>query len=128
MHSDPRVSKRLRNKDTKWLPMPLIMAFVRERGNVIDYEIPISGNLKDPDFHLNDVLMDLLENIFVKPATTGYRLQVKNMESEIEKSLTLKWNFSQKTLSTIQAKFVDEMVEFRKRISCIDPHLPDAIH
>jgi hypothetical protein len=39
-------------------------------------------------------LMDLLTNIFVKPATTPYRLQVKNMEAEIEKSLTLKVEIS----------------------------------
>lgn len=28
---DPRVGKRIRKKDTKWIPVPLIMAFVRER-------------------------------------------------------------------------------------------------
>ena len=68
------------------------MAFIRERGNVIDYEIPITGNLKDPDFHLSDVIFDLLGNIFIKPPTTPYIFQVKNIETEIEKSLTLKWN------------------------------------
>jgi hypothetical protein len=112
---DPRVTKRLRNKDARWIPMPLILAFIRERGNVIDYEIPITGNLKNPKFHLHEVLMDLLENIFVKPATTAYRLQVKNMETEIEKSLTLKWDFRQKSLLIPQEKFVKEMVDFLKK-------------
>jgi hypothetical protein len=51
---DPRRTKRVRNKDKSWLPLPLIMSLVRERGNVIDYEIPITGNLKDPKFHLKD--------------------------------------------------------------------------
>jgi len=74
---DPRVTKRLRKKDAKWIPMPLIMALIRERGNVIDYEIPITGSLKNPKFHLHDVLVDLIENIFVKPATTPYRMEVK---------------------------------------------------
>jgi hypothetical protein len=109
---DPRVSKRLRNKDQKWLPMPLIMSFIRERGNVIDYEIPITGNLKNPKFHLHDILMDLLENIFVKPATTPYRLEVKNMEAEIEKSHALKWKMRQGSLLPNQEKFVDTMVDF----------------
>jgi hypothetical protein len=94
--------------------MPLIMSFIRERGNVIDYEIPITGDLKNPKFHLHDVLMDLLTNIFVKPATTPYRLQVKNMETEIEKSLTLKWNFRQSSLLPGQEKFVNAMVGFLK--------------
>ena len=58
---DPRVTKRLRNKDKQWIPLPLIMAFIRERGNVIDYEIPITGNLKNPKFHFHDVLVDLLK-------------------------------------------------------------------
>jgi hypothetical protein len=111
---DPRVTRRLRNKDTKWIPLPLIMSLIRERGNVIDYEIPITGNLKNPKFHLHDVIMDLLTNIFVKPATTGYRLQVKNTETEIEKSLTLKWKFRQPSLLTSQEKFVNRIVDFLK--------------
>jgi hypothetical protein len=109
---DPRVTKRLRNKDTKWLPMPLIMSLIRERGNVIDYEIPITGNLKNPKFHLHDVLMDLLTNIFVKPATGPYRMQVKNMEAEIEKSHSLKWTMRQHSLLPNQEKFVNAIVEF----------------
>ncbi|TRZ70658.1 MAG: DUF748 domain-containing protein [Bacteroidetes bacterium] len=111
---DPRVSKRLRNKDKKWLPLPLIMSLIRERGNVIDYEIPITGNLKDPKFHLHDILVDLIENIFVKPATAPYRMQVKNLETEIEKSLTLKWEVRQSSLLPDQEKFVGKMVDFLK--------------
>ena len=109
---DPRVTRRLRNKDTKWIPLPLIMSFIRERGNVIDYEIPITGNLKNPKFHLHDVIFDLLNNIFVKPATTSYRLQVKNIETEIEKSLTLKWEMRNSSLRPNQVKFIERMADF----------------
>jgi hypothetical protein len=109
---DPRISKRIRNKDAKWIPLPLIMAFIRERGNVIDYEIPITGNLNNPNFHLHDVILDLLGNIFVKPATTPYRMQVKNIENDIEKSLTLKWNIRQNALLPDQEKFVRRMAAF----------------
>jgi hypothetical protein len=92
--------------------MPLIMSLIRERGNVIDYEIPMTGNLKNPKFHFHDVLMDLLTNIFVKPATGPYRMQVKNIETEIEKSLTLKWTVRQHSLLPNQEKFVNAMVDF----------------
>jgi hypothetical protein len=109
---DPRVTKRLRNKDIRWIPAPLIMSFIRERGNVIDYEIPITGNLKNPKFHLRYVLLDLLENIFVKPATTPYRMLVKNMETEIEKSLTIKWEMRHSSLLLSQEKFIERMADF----------------
>jgi Domain of Unknown Function (DUF748) len=111
---DPRVTRRIRNDNTKWLPMPMIMAFVRERGNVIDYTVPITGNLKDPKFHMRDVVFDVIKNIFVKPATTPYRMKVKNLETEIEKSLTVKWEMRQHVLTPHQKKFVRKISNFLK--------------
>ena len=112
---DPRVSKRIRNKDTKWIPVPLIMAFIRERGNVIDYEIPITGDLKNPKFHIWGVLLDLLENMVVKPVTTPYRIEVKNTEAEIEKSLTLKWQMHYDVIQSSEEKFIEKIVEFLEK-------------
>lgn len=111
---DPRVSKRVRNKDMKWIPLPLIMAFIRERGNVIDYDVPISGNLKNPNFHLRDVIFDVVKNIFVKPPTTPYRLEVKDVETEIEKLQTMKWELRQHELRPHQQKFVKKIATFLK--------------
>ena len=104
--------KREKTKDIKRIPMRLIMAFMRERGNVIDYEVPISGDLKDPKFHLRDVIIDVLGNIFVKPATTAYRMEVKNTELEIEKSLTMKWEMRGSSLTNEQERFIKRMADF----------------
>jgi hypothetical protein len=109
---DPRVTKRVRNKDTKWIPVPLIMTFIRERGNFIDYEIPITGNLKDPKFHLSDVIFDLIGNIFVKPPSTPYIVYVKNVENEIEKSITLNWETRHNSILPVQGKFIENMADF----------------
>ncbi len=109
---DPRVTNRLINKDTRWIPSPLIMYFIRERGNVIDFEIPITGNLKNPRFHLSDIIFDILGNIFVKPPTTPYRTMVKNTENDIENSITLQWEMRQSSLLPNQAMFVNKMVDF----------------
>lgn len=112
---DPRVTKRIRNKELTWIPMPLLMSFIRERGNVIDYEIPITGNLKNPHFHLHDVVADLFKNIFVKPATTAYRSQVKNKETDIEKYLSLQWQMRQNSLRPNQVKFIEKMASFLEK-------------
>jgi hypothetical protein len=121
---DPRLSKRIRRKDTKWIPAPLIMAFIRERGNVIDYQIPITGNLKDPEFHWSDVIFDLLGNIFIKPPSIPYIFEVKNVEAEIEKALTLKWNTRQNLLLATQEKFIDNMSEFLSK----NPNASITVH
>lgn len=109
---DPRLCERIMNEDIKWIPMRIVMSFLREKGNVIDYEIPITGNLKNPTFHLKDVLFDVVENIFLKPPTTPYRMEVKNIESEIEKSLSLKWQLRNSSLQKNQESFIEQMAEF----------------
>ncbi len=110
--ADPRAARRIRGKDKKWIPLPLIFAFIRERGDVIDYKLPVTGNLKDPKFHFHDVLMHLLENIFVKPATTPYRFEARNTEKVIEKSLQVKWPIMSSSLLPSQGKFLSETAKF----------------
>ncbi|MFT3936167.1 MAG: DUF748 domain-containing protein [Chitinophagaceae bacterium] len=109
---DPRATKRVRGKDKKWLPLPLIFAFIRERGDVIDYEIPITGNLKNPKFHWHDAIMHVLANIFVKPATTPYRFEVKNTEQVMEKLLMIKWPLMASTLLSSQEKYLGQTASF----------------
>lgn len=111
---DPRVSEKVRKKDSKWIPMPLIMSFVRERGNVIDYEIPIKGNLKDPEFKIRDVITDLLKNIFVKPPSTPYIFDVRNAQNKVEKSLSVKWIMRTAKLLPNQEKFIEQIAGFLK--------------
>jgi len=113
--TNPEVTKRIKNNDLKNLPMPLIISMLRERGNVIDYEIPITGNLKNPKFHLQDVLSDLLRNIFVKTPTTAYRKTVTNIEPEVVKTLSLKWSMRQPVLNRNQEKFIKQLSKFLQK-------------
>ncbi|MCD6018761.1 MAG: hypothetical protein K0S53_1882 [Bacteroidetes bacterium] len=109
---DPRLADKVKKNGARWIPMPLIMAFVRERGNVIDYKIPITGNLKDPRFHVKDVLLDLLKNIFVKPPTTGYGFEVRNTETKVEKLMAITWDLRQAKLDDDQDKFLNNLAQF----------------
>lgn len=111
---DPRVSQRVKKKENKWIPMPLIMSFIVQRENVIDYKIPITGYLKNPNFHLHDVLMNLLRNILLKPPTTPYGIDIKNVETKIEKSLMLDWPVRQTHLKDPEEKFARRISDFLK--------------
>lgn len=106
---DPRTTKRRKNDDTKWMPMPLVMFLTRDVGNVMDFEIPITGDLKHPKFHLGDVVGDVIRNIFVKPATVPYALKVKSIEKEIEQSMTMKWDIAQSLPNDRQKKFLKDI-------------------
>ncbi len=109
----PHVARKLKSKDTKKkFPLPLIMAFIRERGDVINYKIPITGSLRDPKFNFGDVFIDLFKNIFIKPPTLPYALQVKSKEKKIDESFQLIWPTHQTSLSSRQEKFLKKLANF----------------
>ncbi|MBL7919666.1 MAG: DUF748 domain-containing protein [Bacteroidia bacterium] len=109
---DPRVGKRVHKKDIKWIPLPVIMAIVRERANVIDYTIPITGNLKKPKINWEDVIKDALTNVFVKPVTTPYRIRVKQTEKTIEKTIYVKWPMQEAEINRSQERFLNKISDF----------------
>ncbi|MGE5406649.1 MAG: DUF748 domain-containing protein [Methanosarcina sp.] len=116
---NPRTTEKVKGKETKKVPLPLIMAFIRERGSAIDYEIPITGKINDPKFHIGDIITDLLRNILVKPPTTPYRQKVKEVEETVEKTLSVRWRMRQYSIS-------DDQEDFMKRISKFLENNPDA--
>jgi hypothetical protein len=111
---NPQNTKKIREKDKGWIPVPLILAFVRERGSVIDYDIPVEGNLDDPEFVFCDVITDILRNIVVKPPTTPYRLEVRNAENKIEKTLNVRWKMGQSSIDDEQGRFMKNVARFLK--------------
>ncbi len=109
---DPRLTNKVKAENNKWLPLKLVMFLVREYGNAIDYEIPITGNLKDPKFQIRDVIFDAVSNIFIKPVTTRYRYEIKEIENTIEKNIGFNWEPASADLLDDQEKFVKKVVKF----------------
>jgi len=55
------------------LPIKLALAILRDRKGVISLELPIDGNLDDPDFHYGRIVWKAILNIFVKLATSPFK-------------------------------------------------------
>ncbi len=108
---DPRLGKRLKNDENDWLPLPFIIYLARGKNNAVDFEIPITGNLKDSKFIWKDVIAEVAKNLFTKPTATSFSGLVKDAEAKIEKSLTLKWEFRQSTLINEQKRFISKLVD-----------------
>lgn len=109
---DPRFTQRLKKAGLKWIPMRFILSLLKSRGNVIDYSVPITGNLKDPKFNVWDIVGKVLTNIFVKPPSLGYILKTRTAERELEKSLTLKWEMRDNQLKKVQERFMNRIGDF----------------
>jgi len=113
--TDPQHGKKLKRKDTKWLPLPLMLSIVKSPSSVIDFEIPIKGNLNDPHFKWNDVILSVLRNLFVKPPLTPYLIHTKEVEEKEEKFLTLTWQIRQSELGPGESKFMKDIASFLEK-------------
>ena len=112
---DPHVLRQQSYKTTKLISSPLILFLIRQHGNIIDYQIPITGNMKDPTFHLHQVVFNIIGKIFVNPALIPFRLLEKKPGKEIDKALILQWEIRQNSLQRQQEKFVNKLADFLKK-------------
>lgn len=64
------------------LPLTLGLALLTDAEGVIDLDIPISGDVDDPQFSLGRVIGGAIVNIIVKAATAPFRLLAGLVDSE----------------------------------------------
>lgn len=112
---DTRVAGRMRKGDTKYEPMPLIIALLRNPGNAVDVNLPIAGNLHDPHFKIWNIVGQIVRNIIIKPPYTAYIEHTKKVENTVEKNLAIKWELRRCDLLEDQEKHLQQIADFMQR-------------
>ncbi|GAA3925613.1 DUF748 domain-containing protein [Litoribacillus peritrichatus] len=56
------------------LPIPLAVSLLQDNKGEIDINLPIKGNLNDPDFHYGSVVINAFVNILTKAITSPFTL------------------------------------------------------
>ena len=64
------------------LPLKLALALLTDSNGVIDMDIPVSGNVNDPEFSVGSVVMGALVNLITKAVTSPFTLLASLVDSE----------------------------------------------
>lgn len=56
------------------LPVKLAIALLKDRNGVIDLDLPVQGDLKDPKFHIGKVVLSVIVNLVTKAVTAPFAL------------------------------------------------------
>ncbi|WP_005035153.1 DUF748 domain-containing protein [Holophaga foetida] len=64
---------KVESPDAVHLPVKLALAILRDRHGLINLELPVDGNLDDPDFHYGKIVWRAIVNIFTKLATSPFK-------------------------------------------------------
>ena len=60
--------------DAMSLPLPLAVALLKDRNGMIDIELPVEGDLNDPEFSFGGVVLTVIVNLITKAATSPFAL------------------------------------------------------
>ena len=65
---------KVESKDAVKLPVKLAISLLKDRTGKIDLDIPVSGNLDDPQFSVWKIIIKILKNLIAKAATAPFAL------------------------------------------------------
>ncbi|MDH3931371.1 MAG: DUF748 domain-containing protein, partial [Chromatiales bacterium] len=68
------LGKKVESADAPSLPLDLAVALLKDSNGRIDLDIPVTGDLNDPEFHYGPVVWKAIGNILVKAATAPFKL------------------------------------------------------
>ncbi len=69
-----QLGERVASKDATSLPVKLAVALLKDRHGVIDLDLPITGSLDDPQFHLGPLIWKVVVNLVTKIVTAPFAL------------------------------------------------------
>jgi len=68
------MGSRVESPDATSLPIPLALALLKDRKGQINIDLPVRGNLDDPDFSYGGIIWNALGNLIVKVATSPFSI------------------------------------------------------
>ena len=68
------LGERVPHPDALDLPLGLAVALLKDRNGVIDLEVPVSGDINNPEFNYGQVIRRALANIITNIVTSPFRL------------------------------------------------------
>ncbi len=102
------------------VPMKLAIALLRNPKGNVDIELPIEGQLDDPEYKVGRIILQVLVNVFVKAATSPYKLLANMVGAGEEDMKAITFGPLQEELSNKQqgklkniAKVLEEKPELK---------------
>lgn len=68
------LGEKVDSPDATKLPVKFAVSLLKDRRGVIDLNLPVTGRLDDPDFHIGRIIIKILLNVIVKATTSPFAL------------------------------------------------------
>lgn len=72
--SDLRLGEKIEHPDAMDLPLDLALALLKDGNGVIDLEVPITGDVNDPEFNFGPAIRRAMANVLTNIVTAPFKL------------------------------------------------------
>lgn len=96
------VGKKVKNATAFDLPLRLAVAILKDIDGNVNLDIPVEGNLDDPNYKLGKVIWSIVKNLLVKAATSPYRLLARALKVDEDDLKSVKFEYLSDSLSRKQ--------------------------
>ncbi|MBL7951389.1 MAG: DUF748 domain-containing protein [Flavobacteriales bacterium] len=112
-----KVGKKVEEHDPEIYVLPLRLAagLLKDVKGVVELDVPVKGDLKDPEFKVWPIVWQVLKNLIVKAATAPGRLLVRAFEGADETDLErVRFEYLQAAPAKAQEKTLKQLVSALK--------------
>lgn len=113
---DIELGEKVESKDAINAPIGLAIALLEDSDGYIDLDIPIDGDLKNPNFHLSDVILDVITNTIVGIVSAPFKFLALLIGFDGDDISNVEFNYGSYEILITQKEKLDKILSaFTKR-------------
>lgn len=115
--SDIKLGKNVESPDAVSLPLELAIALLEDSDGVIDIDLPIKGNVDDPQFSVAPIIWKAFTNLIVKAVTAPFSLLGALFNIDEEKLKTAQFEVGKSDIIASERESLDAIAKILKEKS-----------
>ncbi|TLP35164.1 DUF748 domain-containing protein [Arcobacter arenosus] len=109
--SDIKLGEKVESPDAVNLPLELAIALLEDSDGIIDIDLPISGNVDDPQFSIAPIVWKVFTNLIVKAITSPFALLGAMLGIDEEKIKSMDFEFGKSDIIPSEKETLDSIAK-----------------
>ena len=126
--SDIKLGKNVKSPDAVNLPLELAIALLEDTEGVIDLNLPVAGNVDDPQFSIAPIVWKVFTNLIVKAITSPFRLLASAFGLKEEDIKSLEFEFGKDEILTSEKESLDNIAKILSKKPKLAIKVKQAYH
>ena len=110
-----KLGKKVESKDAVSLPLELAIALLEDSNGVIDLNIPVRGNMDDPQFSIAPIVWKAFVNLITKAITAPFSLLGAIFGFEADEINSVNFNFGQDKITPVHKETLDKITQILQK-------------